>query len=369
MATDWKRRLDRWLEAGLIDAQAAERILEFERRTERPLGFHWPVALILSFGGLLTAAGVLLFISANWDALSPAQRMSLVVTLVASFHVAGAFCAQRFEALATTLHALGTVALGAGIALTGQIFHLAENWPSAILLWAGGAAFGYFLLRDWPQLSMAAILAPWWLSSEWLARQPRTPDPVLSFLLLLSFSYLSALGTDRVSEGRRALCALGSIAVLPSAILAAAVPLLARRPPPPSNLATWAAWCLAFLLPLGLALGWRGRKAWINAVAAVWVAGLAVVSRQHWELAVYVWVALGAIGLTAWGVREMRSERINLGVAGFAVTVLFYYFSNLMDKLGRSVSLISLGVLFLAGGWALEKGRRRLIAEMRRGRA
>jgi hypothetical protein len=35
-----------------------------------------------------------------------------------------------------------------------------------------------------------------------------------------------------------------------------------------------------------------------------------------------------------------------------------------MGKLERSVSLISLGALFLLGGWALEKARRRLVARI-----
>jgi hypothetical protein len=35
-----------------------------------------------------------------------------------------------------------------------------------------------------------------------------------------------------------------------------------------------------------------------------------------------------------------------------------------MDKLGRSLGLIMLGVLFLAGGWLLERTRRRLIGHI-----
>jgi uncharacterized membrane protein len=35
-----------------------------------------------------------------------------------------------------------------------------------------------------------------------------------------------------------------------------------------------------------------------------------------------------------------------------------------MDKLGRSVSLIGLGLLFLLCGWFLEKSRRRLLARL-----
>ena len=62
--------------------------------------------------------------------------------------------------------------------------------------------------------------------------------------------------------------------------------------------------------------------------------------------------------------REARSERINLGVAGFAITLLSFYFSNVMDKLGRSLGLMGLGALFLLAGWTLERTRRRLLAQI-----
>jgi uncharacterized membrane protein len=78
----------------------------------------------------------------------------------------------------------------------------------------------------------------------------------------------------------------------------------------------------------------------------------------------YFWAGLGALGLIGWGLLERRRERINLGVAGFAVTLMIFYFSDVMDKLGRSASLIGLGVLFLFGGWALERTRRELVARV-----
>jgi hypothetical protein len=55
---------------------------------------------------------------------------------------------------------------------------------------------------------------------------------------------------------------------------------------------------------------------------------------------------------------------VNLGIVGFAITVIWFYFSDIFDKLGRSLGLIGLGILFLAGGWALEKTRRRIVAGM-----
>ncbi len=76
---------------------------------------------------------------------------------------------------------------------------------------------------------------------------------------------------------------------------------------------------------------------------------------------VHLWCALGSIGLIAWGWRDGRKERINLGVAGFALNILLFYVSSVLDKLGRSASLITLGILLLAGGWVLERIRRRLV--------
>jgi len=52
---------------------------------------------------------------------------------------------------------------------------------------------------------------------------------------------------------------------------------------------------------------------------------------------------------------------INYGVVCFALSVLWFYFSSVMGKLGRSFSLMLLGVLFLGGGWLLEKTRRKLV--------
>ena len=54
-----------------------------------------------------------------------------------------------------------------------------------------------------------------------------------------------------------------------------------------------------------------------------------------------------------------------MGAAMFAASVIAFYFSAVMDKLERSISLVGLGVLFLAGGWALERVRRKLLLQAR----
>jgi uncharacterized membrane protein len=96
----------------------------------------------------------------------------------------------------------------------------------------------------------------------------------------------------------------------------------------------------------------------------MWVLMLGFVSPQA-KLTPYVWAAVGSLGLIAWGLYEARRERINLGILGFGLTVLIFYFSNVMDKLGRSASLIGLGLLFLLLAWGLERTRRSLVAKVK----
>jgi uncharacterized membrane protein len=361
MKDEWDSHLEQWTSAGLIDTDTASRVREWEARQAPSHGLQWPVLLALAFGALLLGAGVLLFVSAHWDDLSAVQRMTLVVLLVAIFHVGGAIASKRFEGLSIALHTLGTIALGAGIALTGQIFHLSEHWPAAILLWAVGAAVAWAVLRHWTQAALAAILFPTWLAGEWSLHTSFTA-PIAAGICALSFTYLTALRDPSDGDVRRALVWLGAIALIPSAILIAVEG--ARNGPPWQQQAF--AWLVVVVIPLALAIVLRGREAIWNAAAIAWVLLLVLLTREgdRQNIAVYAWCALGGAALAGWGVRDARPERINLGIAAFALTVLFFYFSSVMDKLGRSASLIILGIVFLGGGWLLERTRRRLIARI-----
>ena len=90
MSESWQSALDRWSSAGLVDSTTAARIREFEGSQEEPKHLRWPILIAIGFGALMLAAGVLLFVSAHWDDLSPSGRFSLVLILVAIFHAAGA---------------------------------------------------------------------------------------------------------------------------------------------------------------------------------------------------------------------------------------------------------------------------------------
>jgi len=378
MADSWQPVLERWVKAGIVDPATAERIRQFESSHGEAGKLRWQVLIAVGFGCLMLGAGVLLFVSAHWDELSPASRFCLVLTMLAIFHVAAALTAERFPALATALHGVGTAALGGAIFLSAQIFNLQEHWPGGILLWALGAWIGFALLRDWVQASFAALLTPAWLASEWIEATRRFWDFESSLLakglLLLAITYLSGLYGHNQGKIRRALAWIGGIGLIPSAAMAMprACYICAK--------VGWHLWILAygvaFLGPTLLAVRLRHRLAWMNGVAALWVLLLLLMpagmtnneSTPRYAIRVlgpYLWCGIACLGLIAWGVSEARSERINLGILGFGLTVLTFYFSQVMDKFSRSASLIGLGLVFLVLAWALERTRRKLVMRVR----
>jgi hypothetical protein len=376
----WETILARWQAAGLVDAALADRIRTFESRQGDSQRLRWPVIVAIAIGGLMLGAGVLLFVGAHWDRLSPAERFSTVLLLVAAFHVAGALVEEKFSALATVLHGVGTASLGAGIFIAAQIFNLNEDWSNGVLLWAAGATVGFLLRRDWVQGTFLAILFPLWLAGKWSMSTGTSSSSeriLAEGSLLLAITYLTARMEDGATALRRALIWIGAVAFFPCVIFVLA-----------SNINLWGrnygltsgqrilGWTVAIIVPLALAFLLRGAAAWRNVVACAWALILGTMHYRdskysgsangylYHEIGPFLWCIAGAIGLIAWGLQENRKERVNLGLAGIGLTILWFYFSNVMDKLGRSESLIGSGVVFLLLGWVLERARRKLAERM-----
>lgn len=92
--TQLEARVREWTAAGVIDAATGGRIITFEAGQERQKSLRWPILLAMIFGGILVAAGVTLFVAAHWDELSPTFRFSLLLAMVAAFHIGGSFAAE-----------------------------------------------------------------------------------------------------------------------------------------------------------------------------------------------------------------------------------------------------------------------------------
>jgi uncharacterized membrane protein len=434
---DFDALLNRWQKAGVLDAEAARRIRAYELEQPLPAGLRWQGLVALILGAILLACGVVLFVSAHWDDLGPGSRFALVMGMVAVFHVGGAWAREHFHGLSTTLHAVGTIATGAAIALVGQIFNIQEHWPAAILLWAVAAAAGWVLLWDEAQQILTLLLFPAWIFAELsFAAEGHIGETVLlgRFLVVWAVLYLTFFldSKRRIVEGILFVVAAIS-AIVGVGLLQVGWNSWGNQTFLSLGTRTWG-WVAIAVLPLFFAL-FKFRKSMVPVAAAIvlsialpwcqriWtdtynviyggqsyvrhepnltahalVAAFAVftiwwgfrhVSHTLAGLGV-VWFAIAAFWISVshifgdfsrvlisqileaatalfvvwWGVRLASKALVNLGVVFFAVVVGWFYFSDIFDKVGRSLGLIGLGVLFLAGGWALEKMRRKLITRM-----
>jgi len=387
---DIEALLNRWQTAGALDAEAAARIRAYESAQTRPSGLRWQVLVALILGAILLACGVVLFVSAHWDQMGPAWRYALVITMVAVFHLAGGFARQNFRGLSTTLHAVGTVAAGAAIALVGQIFNIQEHWPAAVLLWALAALAGWILLHDQAQQTFALLLFPAWIFSELaFSLQGGTLSAHIGanvylgrFLFVWAILYLTVfLGSERkavqgILFGAAAIAVVVGVALM----IQGWVSWTADQTPAPLVTRTWA-WAAIAALPLFISL-FRLRKSLLPVTVALIFALALPWCQRTWTEMVdhgvfrspytrtepnilsHILVAAFAVFLIVWGVRQTSRVLVNLGIVGFAITVAWFYFSDIFSKVGRSLGLIGLGILFLAGGWALERTRRRLLTRM-----
>ncbi|HET6169735.1 MAG TPA: DUF2157 domain-containing protein [Terracidiphilus sp.] len=383
--------LNRWQNAGVVDAEVASRIRVFEsERNSAPaqsstrLGWQGTVALVL--GAILLACGVVLLVSAHWDEISPGARYALVMAMVAVFHLGGAATREGYRGLSTTLHAVGTISTGAAIALVGQIFNIQEHWPAAVLLWAVAALAGWALLRDEAQETLTLLLFPAWIVSEFsFAAEGHIGQDVYlgRFLLVWAALYLTVFLGSKHKIVQGILFAAAAI----SAVVAVLLMVESWRSWNgqqtflPFHTRVWG-WIEIALLPLIASLV-RFRKSLFPVVIAI-ILGAALPWCNHTWMEHYQY-SNGALGsytqsepnvfahalvagfcvfLIWWGVQMSSKALVNFGIVGFAVTVIWFYFSNIFDKVGRSLGLIGMGILFLAGGWALERMRRRLLTRM-----
>jgi uncharacterized membrane protein len=379
----FETHLARWRAAGLIDEPTEAAIRAYESVEAKPSGQRWQVVVALVLGGILLGAGILLFVAAHWDDVSPMERLALVLAMLALFHGAGIVSRERFSGFSTTMHALGTVSCGAAIALIGQIFNMQEHWPAAVMLWAFCALAGWGLLGDEFQQTAALLLVPAWLISEWTYRaQVYSGSDVYLWrmIAMIAIVYLTAFLHSRRRVVFGILFAVSGIA------LAVATGVLAEEGWRWSYYSyghdwgfvpiSFRIWSYGILL-LTLGFAWlMDRRSLVPAAAVAamafalpWLHQRAIGPSRPWNepepmVAMYALVAAVCVFLAWWGVRQESKAIVNYGIATFALTVMWFYFSDIMGKLDRSLGLIVLGVLFLAGGWMLEKARRRLVASI-----
>ena len=374
-------QLRRWLQAELIDADVAEAIQRWEdsqlNQSKHSSVRHLtvPIRLTILLGSLLLAAGLLLFVSAHWDQMPPLWRVSLLLFIVIALHAGGAWFSERFQLMALGLHAVGTMAFGAGVFLCAQIFHLDVLWSFrwGLLLWSFGAAAGWMLLRQWPQLALLSLLLPGWITAMMIIEVDRfsstNPDwavvPIAAGALLTALTYFTAPDRTPLTPARSVLMWMGGLALVPLAVtwavVATGLDLPALGQPLLLSLLVW-----VVMLGGPIILGWwlRPHRFWPLALAAIWMILDLVIQVQGFTVLSFAWWGVGSVGLMVWGSAEARAERVNIGTVLLATTLIGFYFTEVIGRFDRSLSLLGLGLFFLVGGWGLNRLRQALLPNL-----
>ena len=182
-----------WEREKILDAQNAERLRA--RYAALPAGTHWRQALLGSLGALLVGLGVIALLAANWADLSRGVRTVLAFLPLAACVAAWAAGQRKgWNSIAFNepLGIFWSLAIGAGISLIAQTYHISGSPETFALSWtllllpvmlatrSVGSVAGYFIglavwagimrveydntlaaLGCWPLAALAAPLLVW----------------------------------------------------------------------------------------------------------------------------------------------------------------------------------------------------------------
>lgn len=158
-----KHHLQIWEQDNIITPQQAATITEkyrldrIAKETTSKLVFA-----IYVIGSALVAAGVISFVAAHWDKVTPAVKVLLIVAFMIACHASGFYLWQlsgKSPRLGHALIVLGTLIFGANIGLFAQIFHIKANFYNGFFAWAIGAILMAYAVQSVPNAIVAVIVS------------------------------------------------------------------------------------------------------------------------------------------------------------------------------------------------------------------
>ena len=152
--------LARWQSDGVITSATGNAIRATFQTIPEGVTIATAVAIV---GGLLIAAAFVAFIAANWTEIARPLRFLILIAGILCANASGAWFAHRHRpVLADLAAAVGSIIFGAAIALTGQMYHLGEDFAGGMLLFAAGAMFSAALTGSRGSLAVALVAGCIW---------------------------------------------------------------------------------------------------------------------------------------------------------------------------------------------------------------
>lgn len=381
--------IDELRQAGLISAEQREAIVrhfKLDRETNKLL-------LILGvIGAVMLCAGIILLVSANWDAIPKFLKLSAGITLLVGANL-GAWRFGRtgeHPLASTTLYLVGAGLFLANIALVGQIYNLSSRPANAVLLWLIGIAPLPWILRLRSLHILTLVVFGVWLGLELEDQSGRlyfgSEERLTVFYAILAVSLAGLGGVLRKTRFELFAGSTEKFGLL--GLQLASLPLMLAifyrsSPVGPTGLVICAVTTLVAVIflvigtPGGDSNIGRGSK-WIWPACLAGILGLAWTG-LFWQrdydhfgnrhAAGPHWVVVPAMFIFTLvqiqvGVRRRIPFFINLGVVFVAVQLLVAYFQLFGSMMDTGLIFITTGLLLLVLGWVLERKRRSLIRSL-----
>src|SRR5262245_4591007 len=159
-----ERSLSRWEQAGWVTGAGAQAIRAELAAAGRGIAMAPAFAIL---GAILLGFGAMLFVAANWQAMSKLARLSLLgAGLWLAYGAAAVLFVRSLSAFAHAAVLVGVGLFGASIMLIAQMYHIDEHPPDGVLTWALGALLAGVAFRSNPALAAAMLLVGLWSGWE-----------------------------------------------------------------------------------------------------------------------------------------------------------------------------------------------------------
>ncbi len=355
--------LQRWIAAGIITADQAARIAEFDRDRQRRPSLLYAIAGV---AGLAIAVGIVSIVASNWDGIPGRAKIGIDLVLLVAV-AAGVWEWDRRGiawARETAIVVLWGLVL-ASIALVGQVYQLGGRTHVAMSTWTvltamlmtrahSGAAASLWIL---------GMQATWASIAVWFAIQYDDGPPALATIFWPPLVCLG-LGSHRGIEDRRPALAkaLRAIGWTELVLCASAGTLAFYENTAHENWdSAYAPAALSMIATLALGMAVQTRLSERAALLACFAVAHVPVFFSPGDLgAVSALTFIGLWLVIAWLAYDTQDRGLlNLATALVGVRIVIVYFEVFGSLLDTGLGLVSGGTVALLVVWAWTRGRKR----------
>jgi uncharacterized membrane protein len=393
-----ERELGEWQAQGRLDAATAVGIRALyvpvddvpDRAATRRVSLG---RLVLGLGGCFVGVGLLWLVAANLDQLSPLTRFTGVVVLWLAAVAGAELLAVRREAgragdarggsdaVVAAARVIASLAFGAVVFQAAQSLQV-PAWSSALLgFWAAGALVHAYLFAAVPPLVVGIATGTGWCVWAVSERLPSVQGVALALLIAACLATAAAVVHAVRASGGFAppWRTSGALLALTGLFLAA----LPRERDAASALPDelWlAAGAVLLLVAAAAVLADPVGRGELGAVVAVLLVALLVVRWQppgtptsaelsgeallRAVVAIVVYL-LAALWFAALGVLRDSDGLTRLATAALVVFTVVQSFAVFEPILSGAALFLVLGTVLVATGYVVDRGRRRLVADVK----